>query len=276
MLTKDEKDIGKIINCTRKLETLLVSIGATGTGLHTKLDSVQHKLQKTTVNKLRYLASIRNKTMHQDNFKVKDIDDFLSTCNQVSETLKGYIKKSQSTKSKKKEPTKAPQSHKPKNVNDSTGTQRSQKKIKSTKRKSKNKNKKSKKAPESHNSNDEDGSFFGAILIILILVIAAWFLFGGADASEIQSDIESKQNKIGTLRNSKNALNVKIKKINSELATEVRNQGLFLSIFNDTEKVDNLENYQDEIRENMAQIDKDIEVLNDEISELRIELSKIQ
>ncbi len=273
-MTKNEKDIGKIINCTRKLETLLVNIGATGTGLHTRLDSVQHKLEKTTVNKLRYLASIRNKTMHQDNFKVNDINDFLATCNQVSEALKDYMSKSQSSKSKNKKPNKALELHKSEDVNDFADTQRLQKKSQSPKRKSKNK--KSNKAPELNKSEDEDGSLFGGVLVIFILVIIAWFLFGDADAPELQSDIESRKNKISILRDSKKTLNVKIQKIDRKIVTEVRKQGIIRSIFNDTENVDNLENYQDELREDMVKIDKDIEVLNEEINELRIELFKIQ
>ncbi len=275
MLTKNDKDNIKIVNCATKVEELLANIGATGIGLNIRLNSVQHKLHKATVYKIRRLAGIRNKVVHHHKFKVKDINDFLTTCDQTLETLEGYIEnQSTKTKSKNKKSNKAPELNKSEDVNDFADTQRLQKKSQSTKRKSKNK--KFNKAPELNKSEDEDSSLFGGVLVILILVIIVWFLFGGADAPELQSDIESRQNKISMLRDSKKTLNVKIQKIDRKIVTEVRKQGIIRSIFNDTENVDNLENYQDELREDMVKIDKDIEVLNEEINELRIELFKIQ
>ncbi len=60
----------KVIEYSKKIEKILEKkFGAQGKGLHSKLSSVEDKLDPILVKKIRYIASIRNKLVHEENFK---------------------------------------------------------------------------------------------------------------------------------------------------------------------------------------------------------------
>ncbi len=60
----------KVIKYNKKIEKALVkNYGAQGKGLHSKLSSVEDKLPPVLVNKIRFVASIRNKLVHEEDFK---------------------------------------------------------------------------------------------------------------------------------------------------------------------------------------------------------------
>lgn len=60
----------KIIEYNKKIEKLLtVKYQAQGKGLHSKLTSVEGKLAPDLVKKIRYIATIRNKLVHDQDFK---------------------------------------------------------------------------------------------------------------------------------------------------------------------------------------------------------------
>ncbi len=60
----------KIIEYNKKIEKLLAErYQANGKGLHSKVTSVEAKLSPDLVKKIRYIATIRNKLVHEDNFR---------------------------------------------------------------------------------------------------------------------------------------------------------------------------------------------------------------
>ena len=59
-----------IINSTKEIETILVNLGATGKGLHEKVSSIEREINKTVVKAIRFIATIRNNVLHDDNFKL--------------------------------------------------------------------------------------------------------------------------------------------------------------------------------------------------------------
>lgn len=63
-----------IVNTVKRIETLLEQrYGASGRGLHTKVDSVREALPADLVKQLRWIATMRNKTMHEDGFVPDDM-----------------------------------------------------------------------------------------------------------------------------------------------------------------------------------------------------------
>lgn len=76
--------INKILEKTRKIETLLTNnYGAKGKGLHEKASSVEAELAPDKINKIRWIATIRNKSVHEDGFEIEDLNIFLKNCDDV-------------------------------------------------------------------------------------------------------------------------------------------------------------------------------------------------
>ncbi len=77
-----------IVSYTKKIESILEKeFSARGKGLHTKVSSVENILCPNIARKIHQIASIRNKSMHNDKYVVGDITDFISECNFVLEYL---------------------------------------------------------------------------------------------------------------------------------------------------------------------------------------------
>lgn len=75
-----EEMIGTVVLASRELENLLEQLfGAVGKGLHSKTDSVEDKLPMDTVKRLRFIASIRNRVVHEHNYELSDIYSFKQT-----------------------------------------------------------------------------------------------------------------------------------------------------------------------------------------------------
>lgn len=64
-------------------------MGAEGRGLHEKVTSVEDKINSSLVKKIRYIASIRNKVLHEDGFELdsKTLSSFEFACDQVESAL---------------------------------------------------------------------------------------------------------------------------------------------------------------------------------------------
>lgn len=79
----------KIIEYTKKIEKLLTDkYQADGRGLHSKLTSVEGELSPALVKKIRYIATIRNKLVHEEKFQ--DIpDNFIKINKDVIKELSG-------------------------------------------------------------------------------------------------------------------------------------------------------------------------------------------
>lgn len=87
-----------VVKNTKKIEAILNNMNAEGSGLYEKSLSIQNKLDKKTLNSIRFVSTIRNKLLHEDGFELspKLLQDFLAQCQSIENTLsKNNIKKSQ-------------------------------------------------------------------------------------------------------------------------------------------------------------------------------------
>lgn len=74
-------EIETTLRYTKELESLLVTqLGASGKGLHEKTTSVEDRLPRELERKLRFIASVRNKLMHEDGYQVDNFEGFVSSC----------------------------------------------------------------------------------------------------------------------------------------------------------------------------------------------------
>ena len=85
---------GKILDYTTQIESLLTKLGATGRGMHEKLDSIESKIELSMVKKIRWIATLRNKAVHEENFNT-DINNFIEGANDVIDYLQALLIKQQ-------------------------------------------------------------------------------------------------------------------------------------------------------------------------------------
>ena len=83
--------IEQTIKHTKKIETMLVKLGASGQGVHTKLDSVEYKIEEPLVKKIRWIATMRNGLMHKDGFEIDNFNYFDKSCKEVVKHLESLI-----------------------------------------------------------------------------------------------------------------------------------------------------------------------------------------
>lgn len=82
-------DIELAVTTARRLESMLENrFGASGRGLHEKLASVEARLPPEALRDARYVATMRNKVVHEDAFSLPDRDRFLR-CARASEKALG-------------------------------------------------------------------------------------------------------------------------------------------------------------------------------------------
>jgi len=87
-----------VVKNTKKIEAILNNMNAEGSGLYEKSLSIQNKLDKKTLNSIRFVSTVRNKLLHEDGFEFssKLLEDFLIQCQSIENTLsKDNMKKSQ-------------------------------------------------------------------------------------------------------------------------------------------------------------------------------------
>lgn len=61
-----------VINYTKKVEQIIKIKGGKGKGLHSLLSSVECNIKPNVVKSIRFIATIRNKYLHEDNFILTD------------------------------------------------------------------------------------------------------------------------------------------------------------------------------------------------------------
>jgi hypothetical protein len=78
-----------VLQKTRRLEGVLEEkYQAVGRGLHEKATCVEHKLDSNTLKQIRFIASVRNKLVHEDGYRFDgNEDDFLKKCDEVIRRL---------------------------------------------------------------------------------------------------------------------------------------------------------------------------------------------
>lgn len=82
-------DIERVITWSKRFESHLERrYGATGRGLHEKVSSVEHKLSHSTVRDLRFVATIRNKLLHEAGYdRIDDRRVFSQRTRRAARTL---------------------------------------------------------------------------------------------------------------------------------------------------------------------------------------------
>lgn len=81
-------DIERVIRASKSLEKLLEQqYGAEGRGLHEKASSVEDQLDAASLKSLRWVATMRNKVVHEDDFALPDPQGFSDTVERLTEAL---------------------------------------------------------------------------------------------------------------------------------------------------------------------------------------------
>ncbi|KOO05747.1 hypothetical protein [Vibrio hepatarius] len=81
-------DIEKVVMRTRKIESLLrTQYHAEGKGLHQLITSCEERLPHDVISKLRFIATIRNKIVHEHEYKLENRNDFLRVCDECEKEL---------------------------------------------------------------------------------------------------------------------------------------------------------------------------------------------
>jgi hypothetical protein len=84
---------GPVLSQSKRVEQLLRSgLAAEGRGLHDLVTSVQGQLPEALVRKLRFIATVRNRLVHESaGDQLDDLDDFLRTCAAAEADLRRLI-----------------------------------------------------------------------------------------------------------------------------------------------------------------------------------------
>lgn len=82
-----------VIKRCKYLEGVLESdFGANGRGLHEKISSVQDQLPQDLVKKLRFIATVRNQLVHDNNVdRLDNREAFKKACDQAEKKLKSLL-----------------------------------------------------------------------------------------------------------------------------------------------------------------------------------------
>ncbi|MFD2177153.1 DUF4145 domain-containing protein [Veronia pacifica] len=80
--------IGRVVRYSRRLERLLREhYHAEGKGLHQLVTSCEQRLPHDAIGQLRFVATVRNKAVHQDGYEIDDIKGYEKTCRQLETKL---------------------------------------------------------------------------------------------------------------------------------------------------------------------------------------------
>ena len=78
---------------SKRLEALLEArFGARGRGLHEKLSSVERRVPQELRRSIRWVATIRNKVVHEDGPSPASADDFARTVDQIARGLEAIAR----------------------------------------------------------------------------------------------------------------------------------------------------------------------------------------
>ncbi|AUI87276.1 DUF4145 domain-containing protein [Vibrio azureus] len=81
-------DIEKVVMRTRRLEKLLrTQYHADGKGLHQMITSCEDRLPHDVIAKLRFIATVRNKVVHEEDYTLNDRKGFLHACDVCEKEL---------------------------------------------------------------------------------------------------------------------------------------------------------------------------------------------
>ncbi len=81
-------DIELAVKQSQKIESLLRTYYyAEGRGLHQLITSCERRLPNDVISRLRFIATIRNKVVHEEGYKIEDKSLFKETCSEVVDIL---------------------------------------------------------------------------------------------------------------------------------------------------------------------------------------------
>ena len=81
-------DITLVVERSRKIESLLkVYYHAQGKGLHQLISSCEDRLPNDVIKKLRFIATMKNKVVHEKDYQLEDKQRFKQTSKLVIEIL---------------------------------------------------------------------------------------------------------------------------------------------------------------------------------------------
>ena len=144
-----QSDIDIVDTQSKALEALLEQkFGATGRGLHEKLTSIEYQLEVGLVKNIRWIATMRNKVVHE-NFQLTNQNDFLRSCQRA---LEGLQNSQHTTSERVNSSSRNSYNTTPKRI------------VSHSRRKTKRKN--------------ESGGFFGTIITVIIFCIIGYFVYG--------------------------------------------------------------------------------------------------
>lgn len=144
-----QSDIDIVVTQSKTLEALLEQkFGATGRGLHEKLSSIEYQLEAGLVKNIRWIATMRNKVVHE-NFQLTNQNDFLRSCQRA---LEGLQNSQPTTSERVNSSSRNSYNTTPKRI------------VSHSRRKTKRKS--------------ESGGFFGTIITVIIFGIIGYFVYG--------------------------------------------------------------------------------------------------
>ena len=144
-----QSDIDIVVTQSKALEALLEQkYGATGRGLHEKLTSIEYQLEVGLVKNIRWIATMRNKVVHE-NFQLTNQNDFLRSCQRA---LEGLQNSQHTTSERVNSSSRNSYNTTPKRI------------VSHSRRKTKRKS--------------ESGGFFGTIITVIIFGIIGYFVYG--------------------------------------------------------------------------------------------------
>lgn len=77
-----------VLQATKRIEAILEEkFGSTGRGLYEKMTTANMKLPEPLQKRIRYVATMRNKAMHEDGFEIPNIPEYVKTCQSIAEQL---------------------------------------------------------------------------------------------------------------------------------------------------------------------------------------------
>ncbi|WP_375321389.1 DUF4145 domain-containing protein [Aliivibrio logei] len=81
-------DIDLVVKQSRKIESLLKThYHAEGKGLHQLITSCEERLPHGVIGTLRFIATMRNKVVHEEGYRLEDKSSFKATCNEMNDIL---------------------------------------------------------------------------------------------------------------------------------------------------------------------------------------------
>ncbi|KAB2823934.1 DUF4145 domain-containing protein [Aliivibrio finisterrensis] len=81
-------EIDLVVKQSRKIESLLrTHYHAKGKGLHQLITSCEERLPHGTIGRLRFIATMRNKVVHEEGYKLGDKSGFKETCKEITDIL---------------------------------------------------------------------------------------------------------------------------------------------------------------------------------------------